>query len=204
MNCTWSRDAVAVTDGMLRLSYLAASDPDTGYLCGEVQTRQTFGYGTYEVRMRTMEGSGFNAAFFTYIGPVHDKPHDEIDVEVLLRDPGRVTFNTYVDGTPENGGGSGLNGGRSTDFQHYAFTWDDAGIRWFVNGVEVHRTLDGTPRPSEEQKIYASLWASDTFNDWLGPFDAEAVPMQLEIDWIAFTRLGESCAFPQSILCADQ
>jgi endo-1,3-1,4-beta-glycanase ExoK len=180
-----------------------APDPAAGYSCGEVQTRQTFGYGTYEVRMRTMEGSGFNAAFFTYIGPVHDKPHDEIDVEILLRDTDRVTFNTYVEGTPANGGDAALAGAGSTDFQHYAFTWDASGIRWFVNGEQVHRTIDGTPRPSEEQKIYASLWGSETFVDWMGPFDAGAVPMQLEIDWIAFTRLGEPCAFPQSVLCAD-
>lgn len=204
MNCTWSRDAVAIEDGSLVLRYIAASDPSQGYLCGEVQTRPTFGFGTYEVRMRTMRGSGFNAAFFTYIGPVHERPHDEIDVEILLRDPGRATFNTYVSGSPENGGSAALDPDADAEFVHYAFTWDQDGIRWFVNGQEVHRTTDGTPRPSETQKIYASLWGSGTFTDWMGPFDASAVPMHLEIDWIGFTRLGETCVFPESILCTDQ
>jgi hypothetical protein len=49
-------------------------------------------------------GSGLNAAFFTYIGPVHDRAHHEIDIEILLRDTSAVTFNTFVDGAPSMAG----------------------------------------------------------------------------------------------------
>ncbi|MEJ6393534.1 family 16 glycosylhydrolase [Gymnodinialimonas sp. 2305UL16-5] len=201
MNCTWSSDAVSVENGNLVLSYFEADTPSEGYLCGEIQTREEFGYGTYEVSMRTMSGSGFNAAFFTYIGPVHDQPHDEIDVEVLLQNTDEVTFNTYVSGAPENGSVASLPQASDDGFIHYAFTWSSDGIRWYVNGTEVHRTEDGVPRPANNQKIYASLWGSETFIDWMGPFDPAAVPMDLEVDWIAFTPIGGDCAFPESVLC---
>ena len=78
-NCLWSRDAVRVEDGILTLEIAATPGDETALRCGEVQSHRVQRHGTYEVRMRTAAASGVNAAFFTYIGPVHDQPHDEID-----------------------------------------------------------------------------------------------------------------------------
>jgi endo-1,3-1,4-beta-glycanase ExoK len=202
MNCTWSREAVAVRDGHLVLGIHEA--PDGTLRCGEVQTRAELGYGTYEIRMLTGEGSGLNAAFFTYIGPVHGRDHHEIDVEVLLRDTGRATFNTYVEGAPMHGADAALAAPSDAGFHRYAFTWDADGIVWFLDGVEVHRTEPGAPLPEPPQKIYASLWSSDSFADWMGPFDPAALPAETLIDWIAFTPLGAPCRFPQSVLCEGE
>ncbi|MBF9030318.1 family 16 glycosylhydrolase [Rhodobacterales bacterium HKCCE3408] len=199
MNCVWFRDAAQVRDGMLNLS-ITPGDP---LRCGEIQSTAEYGYGTYEVRMRTGAGSGLNAAFFTYIGPVHVRPHGEIDIELLLRDTGRLSVNTYVDGEPANGTDVPIGQASDTGFQNYAFAWTPDGITWFVNGREVHRTAPGTPLPEPPQKIYASLWSSGTFTDWMGPFDPDAVPSELLIDWIAYTPLGEECAFTASILCGE-
>lgn len=198
MNCDWSRDAVEVTEGTLRLHLREGA---SGLICGEIQSRAEYGYGTYEIRMRTGEGSGLNAAFFTYIGPVHDRAHHEIDIEVLLRDTDAVTFNTFVVGDPLSGGEAPVQGGSDSGFQTYAFTWEPDQITWFVNGRAVHRTDPGAPIPEAPQKIYASLWSSDTFIDWMGPFDATALPSVMKVDWIAFTPLGEPCHFEGSILC---
>jgi endo-1,3-1,4-beta-glycanase ExoK len=199
MNCTWSRDAVVLRDGHLVLQVL----PDgPTHLCGEIQSRAQFGHGTFEVRMRTGTGSGLNAAFFTYIGPVHGRAHHEIDVEILLRDTARATFNTFVEGAEFNGGSAPLDGRSDAAFHTYAFTWGPASITWYVNGAEVHRTAPGTRIPEAPQKIYASLWSSASFPDWMGPFDASALPASAEIDWIAFTPLGAPCAFEASVLCA--
>ncbi|MEM1274564.1 MAG: family 16 glycosylhydrolase [Pseudomonadota bacterium] len=59
MNCTWSRDAVEVRNGILRLHLQQA---DNGLECAEIQSHIQFGFGTYEVRQRTGRGSGVNAA----------------------------------------------------------------------------------------------------------------------------------------------
>ena len=48
--------------------------------------------------MKAAAGSGLNTGFFTYIGPTHKQPHDEIDFEVLGKDPSKVQINQYVDG----------------------------------------------------------------------------------------------------------
>lgn len=197
-NCTWSGKAVRTVDGVLQLAFIPG-EAGNGHLCGEIQTKATFHYGTYEARVRTATGSGLNAAFFTYIGPVHDAPHDEIDFEVLTRDTGRVSLNTFVDGEQRNGTTVPVDPPTDAAFHDFAFLWEPEGIRWFVDGVEVHRATSSLP--VTPQKLYLSLWGSDTFVDWMGPFETPPGPVVMEVDWTAFTPLGGTCQFPESLLC---
>ena len=200
-NCEWARDAVAFNDGVLSLTFAAADAESRDYTCGELQSRHTYGHGTYEARIKTPEGSGLNAAFFTYIGPHHGKPHDEIDFEVLTRDTSRVSLNTYVSGKPVNGSSVALPAPSDDGFQTYSFIWAEDGIKWYVDGVLVHETAPGTPLPTNPQKIYASFWGSETYDDWMGPFADPGQPIAMEVDWIAFTKQGDGCQFPGSVLC---
>jgi endo-1,3-1,4-beta-glycanase ExoK len=203
-NCTWSKDQVAVEDGVLRLGFAAERYKDRENVCGEVQTNERFGYGTYEVRMKAVEGSGLNTGFFTYIGPVHDQPHDEIDFEVLGKDPSKVQVNQYVNG--ENVGDEKLvevPGGAADDFNDYAFVWEEGRIAWYVNGELVHEATDPDKLPSHASKIYLSLWGSDTLTSWMGAFEAPDEPVAAEIDRVAFTAPGDECQFPESVACAD-
>ena len=113
-DCHWSAGAVRVQDGTLTLFHIPApEDGDRPAQCGEVQTRAPFGHGTVEARIRTPRAPGLNASVFTYTGPVHGAPHDEIDIEILTRDPGAMTVNTYVAGKPRNGGAAPANRGVS-------------------------------------------------------------------------------------------
>ena len=200
-NCTWSRRAVSVSGSRLHLAFTRSAADTGNYLCGEIQSRAAYGYGTYEIRMETGAGSGLNAAFFTYTGPSQGRSHHEIDVEVLLHDPSEVSFNVYVEGKAGGGRTVTLEQAADAGFVHYAFTWRPEGVVWYVDGRRVHETGSDDSIPSEPQKVFASLWGSDTLTDWMGPFDAAAVPMVSVIDWIAYTRLGETCRFPASVLC---
>jgi endo-1,3-1,4-beta-glycanase ExoK len=38
----------------------------------------------------------------------------------------------------------------------------------------------------------------------MGPMAAQAAPIAMQVDLVAFTAQGESCAFPESVLCAQQ
>ncbi len=201
-NCEWSNAALSTGGGMLKLWFSKTRTDKRDYICGEIQSQKTFGYGTYEARFITQGGSGLNAAFFTYIGPHHDKPHDEIDFEVLLRDPRRVSVNTYVSASPANGKSVPLPFRADTDFITYSFTWHPGGIDWYVDGELVHQTEPGTDLPVNRQKIYASFWGSDEFPNWMGEFEEPPRDLVMQIDWIAFTELGQGCQFPASILCA--
>lgn len=201
-NCTWSKSQVKVADGVLRLGFQKETLKNRDHVCGEVQTNQRFGYGTYEIRMKAAAGSGLNTGFFSYIGPVHKEPHDEIDFEVLGKDPSKVQINQYVNG--KSVGDAKLvevPGGADQDFHDYAFVWEKDSIRWYVDGKLVGEATDPAKLPSHAPKIYVSLWGTDTLKSWMGAFAEPAGPVTAEVDRVAFTALGEPCQFPESVAC---
>lgn len=200
-NCAWSRQEVTVRDGRLLVGFSPAPALDRLYRCGEVQTKASFGYGTYEARLRTPNGSGLNANIFTYIGPAQGKPHDEIDFEFLLRDTRRVQLNVFKNGKGGNEHLAPLPAPSNDSFMNYAFVWEPNRIRWFIEGREVHRIENPDLLPTNNAKIYLSLWGTDTLTDWLGQFIAPAGPIAMEVERVAFTRLGEPCQFLGSVAC---
>ena len=199
-NCTWSKKQVSIEDGALNLGFTAGRLGERDYSCGEVQTRARYGHGTYEVRMKAATGSGLNSAFFSYIGPVDKKPHDEIDFEVLGKNAGEVQLNQYIAGKGGNEKLVPVAGGADKAFNDYAFIWEADRLRYFVNGELVHEVKDKSKIPSNAQKIFLSLWGSDNLKSWMGAF-SYAGPTSMGIDRIAFTALGEDCRFPESVLC---
>ncbi|NJS39375.1 MAG: family 16 glycosylhydrolase [Rhodobacteraceae bacterium] len=200
-NCQWSASAVTQAAGQVMLAFVQDPTPTHAYRCGEIQTNQRFGYGTYEARIKTDDGSGLNAAFFTYIGPVHGERHDEIDFEILTANVNEVTVNTYVDGQPQHGAVQPMPRAANAAFHVYSFVWEPGRLRWFVDGKLIH-AVEHAVLPERPQKIYLSLWGTDTLTDWMGPFVPPDRPKQMEIDWVAFTAPGEGCAFDGSVLCS--
>jgi endo-1,3-1,4-beta-glycanase ExoK len=199
-NCTWSKDQVAVTGGKLELSFDAKKLGERDYACGEVQTKKRFGYGTYEVRMKAATGTGLNSAFFSYIGPADKKAHDEIDFEVLGKNTARVQLNQYVAGKGGNEKLVDVAGGADAGFNDYAFVWQKERLRYYVNGALVHEVTDPKALPGNAQKIFLSLWGTDTLSGWMGKF-AFAGPTKLEVERLAFTAEGDACQFSDSVAC---
>ena len=192
-NCGWARDMVSVADGRLRIGFAAEPTKDRDHACGEIQSRARYGHGTYEVRLRTPAGSGLNAAFFTYIGPTHGAPHDEIDFEFLLKDTSRVQMNSYVAGQGGNEELAALPAPSDGGFHDYAFVWEPERIAFYVDGRRVHVIDDPSKVPTHPAKIFASLWGTDTLRDWMGPFASPERPLFMEIERVAFTPLGAPC-----------
>ena len=201
-NCTWSKGQVKVSSGELSLGFAKQKLKDRDYVCGEIQTHQRFGYGTYEIRMKAAAGSGLNTGFFTYIGPVHKQPHDEIDFEVLGKDPSKVQINQYVNG--KSVGDASLvdvPGGADKNFNDYAFVWEKDRISWYVNGELVGEETEPAKLPSHPSKIYISLWGSDILKSWMGEFADPGAPVAAQVDRVAFTAPGDACQFPESVAC---
>ena len=199
-NCTWSKEEVRVEGGKLLLSFDAKPTGKRQYACGEVQTLKRYGYGTYEVRMKAASGAGLNSAFFTYIGPTDKKPHDEIDFEILGKDTGRVQLNQYIAGKGGNEKLVPVADGADSGFNDYAFVWQKHRLRYYVNGALMHEVTDATKLPTHAQKIFLSLWGTDTLSDWMGRF-VFAGPTRLEVERLAFTAEGEPCQFDGSVAC---
>ncbi|SFT99681.1 endo-1,3-1,4-beta-glycanase ExoK [Mesorhizobium sp. YR577] len=201
-NCIWSKDQVKVSDGMLRLGFQKQSIKNLDYACGEIQTKQRYSYGTYEVRMKAAAGSGLNTGFFTYIGPVDKQPHDEIDFEVLGKNPAKVQINQYVNGKPVGDAKLvDVPGGADQGFNDYAFVWKQDKISWYVNGELVGEATDPAKLPTHASKIFVSLWSSDILKSWMGTFADPGAPVTAEIDRIAYTAEGDACQFPESVVC---
>ena len=193
MNCNWSKRDVAIGNGKARLRFIARTVAVRENTCAEIQTRDRFGFGTYETRLRTPVGSGVIAAFFTYMGVPRDEQHNEIDLEFMLKDPALLQLNTHVDGKGGNEHMVRLDEPADEGFRNYAFIWEPERIVFFVDGQEVHRIEDPKKIPQEPKKIFFSIWGSDTLSAWMGRFEAPAKPLFFEIDRISFTPLGEAC-----------
>ena len=201
-NCVWSKDLVRLSDGVLSLGFEKHKLKDREFACAEVQTRQRYGYGVYEARMKTGTGSGLNAAFFTYIGPQDKQPWDEIDFEVLTKDTSKVQVNSYIQGKPKNGKLVDVEGGADKGFNDYGFVWEKDRLRWYVNGKLVNEVSNPDELPTHPQKIFFSLWGSDKLTNWMGAFADPGRKVTFEVKRVAFTALGEPCQFPESLACS--
>lgn len=187
-SCEWRADHVTARDGRLLLQLTNHGGDKRPVGCAEVQSRGTTHYGRYEARMRTAAGSGLNTAFFTYIGPPNGvAEHDEIDFEFLGKDPRSVQVTYWRKGKSSPEVIVPLGFDASAAFHDYAFEWDPAEIRWYVDGQLVHRTPKGADIPRNPSRTYFSLWSgSAAVNDWLGVFKY-ASPASAEIAWTRYT-----------------
>ncbi len=199
-NCTWSKRQIDTAGGTLTLNFSEGQSKDRKFLCGEVQTKSRYLYGTYEVRMKAATGSGLNSAFFTYIGPTDKKPWDEIDFEVLGKNTNQVQVNQYINGKGGNEKLIPVEGGADQGFNDYAFVWEKDRLRYFVNGKLVHEVTDPAKIPTNDQKIMLSLWGTDTLKDWMGRFSYQG-QSSMVIDRVSFTAPGDACLFPKSVAC---
>ncbi|MBB4010586.1 endo-1,3-1,4-beta-glycanase ExoK [Allorhizobium taibaishanense] len=199
-NCTWTKNNVKIKDGHLELTFDDKPLGERKFSCAEIQTRQRFGYGTYEARLKTAEAPGLNSAFFTFIGPMDKSPHDEIDFEILGKNLKQVQVNQYISAKGGNEKMAPVDGGAHEGFNDYAFVWEKDRLRYYVNGKLVQDVTDPAKLPSHSQKIFFSLWGTDTLKDWMGNFTYTG-PQTMSVERLAFTALGDKCQFPESVAC---
>lgn len=209
-NTRFRPDHVEFREGVmiLRLDNRGCPVKCDGYPFASAEYRtvdETFGYGSYEVRMQAASGSGVNSSFFIYRGTYGKSDHDEIDFEFLGRDTARVQTNYHV-----NGIGTGaheqmidLGFDASKGFHSYGFQWSPEALVWYVDGREVRRVTEDPRTPAREipyrpGKVMANLWTgTEKLTGWLGPFTYPGRPIQARYDWIRIEPvLGAAPASP--------
>lgn len=184
-NVTWRAENCTFEDGRMTLTIDKDSKGGTvPYSGGEYRSKDFYGYGRYEVRMKAIKNDGVVSSFFTYTGPSDNNPWDEIDIEILGKDTTKVQFNYFTNGKGNHEYMYNLGFDASEDFHSYAFEWYEDKIVWYVDGVEAHTATENIPvTPS---KIMMNAWCGTGVDGWLKAFDDTKMPLHAEYETISF------------------
>lgn len=167
-HCTWVENNVLLKNGIMRLKI--DTDGKGGYTGGEYRTRQTFGYGMYQVKMKPIKNPGVVTSFFVYTGPTDGTVWDEIDIEFLGYDTTRVQFNYFSNGVGGHEFMYDLGFDASKEFHTYGFYWGREQITWYVDGKPVH-TVISKDIPVTPGKIMMNAWPGIGVDGWLQPYN---------------------------------
>lgn len=194
-NCGWRSDHVEFSDGLMSLrldDQPCGPDPggcsDRPYASAEYRSDRSCGFGTFGGALRAASGSGLVTSLFVYTGPSEGNPHDEIDIEILGRDPRKLQLNYFTNGVGGHETVIDLGFDASEGFHHYAFEWSATRIRWFVDGIQVH-IEDGSrgPLPAHPGRLMVNFWPGVGVDGWLGPFNYSGSALRASYDWVHFT-----------------
>jgi GR25 family glycosyltransferase involved in LPS biosynthesis len=160
-----------------------AKKSEKPYRSGAFASTRSFGYGRFEAEIRAARGSGLVTGFFLH----RSAPRQEIDVELLGKDPHVMIVNVYFnpgdEGTAMAYGYRGapcridLGFDAAEDFHRYAIDWRPGRIAWSVDGKILHEraSWDPTPIPHLPMRLHANLWAPRS-EDLAGRVNEQSLP----------------------------
>lgn len=187
-NCTWRASNIWFSDGLMNLKI--DRDSKTGGFSGaEYRTKQKFGYGMYDVKMKPIKNDGVVSSFFTYTGPTDGTVWDEIDIEFLGKDTTKVQFNYYTNGVGNHEYLYDLGFDASKSLHQYGFYWEPGKITWYVDKKPVYSAT--TNIPSTPGKIMMNVWNGKGVDEWLKPYNGRT-PLVAQYDWASYTKGGAS------------
>ena len=182
-DCIWRANNVNFGNGIMNVGITRDYGSSYKYAGGEYRSKDKFGYGLYQVRMKPAKNTGIVSSFFTYTGPTDGTPWDEIDIEFLGKDTTKVQFNYYTNGQGNHEYVYDLGFDASQSFHTYGFNWQRNYIAWFVDGKEVYRAWNNIP--SNPGKIMMNVWPGTGVDSWLGHFNG-VTPLTAQYDWVSY------------------
>lgn len=189
-NCGWRADRAHFERGIMSLGIDSAPCPAScsgkPFAAAELASRRQFGYGRLKGRLKVAKGIGIVTSLFFY----DRTSQDEIDVEILGKDPTKLQTNYYTGGVGEHATLLDLGFDASTDFHTYAIDWSPEAIRWYVDDRLVHaETGDRGPLPTHPAFLMANFWpghGSGT-ESWLGgAYPDPGTPVTAQYDFIRY------------------
>lgn len=168
------------------------------YMSAEIRTHEAYLYGYFEARLRMPRGPGLVAAFFSFGLPGDRETQNEIDMELLGRDPLIIEL-TYHVGSRATRQIEVMGFDASTDFHTYAYEWRPDQIRWYLDNRLVHVSREDQVRGLiYPQNIEFSLWNSERMPRWLGRIDPAQAPWVMTVSCVAYAPRYEGRS-----LCAE-
>lgn len=178
------------------------------YFGAELTGLEHFTYGRFEAKMKMVSISGSVSSMFLYYDDSWkkgDEPWNEIDIEVLGKNPGEWQSN-LITREPDGEDGSkmenqtsefvtGFGFDATKDFHVYVMEWTPEYISWEIDGKVIRRDVTGmTTKLKHDQVAYMTkkqslrfnLWASKT-PAWTGKFTGAELkdgPVAQVIDYV--------------------
>ncbi len=160
------------------------------YRSGMMSTTGKFSqtYGRFEIRCKVPRGRGLWPAFWMLPEPPAWPP--EIDVlEILCQEPDKVYFSHHWPDPSNPDGDSLAQTGEfkgpdfSAGFHTFAVEWDSGELRWYVDGVERHRSNTNVPDGPMFLLVNLAVggWAQH-------PTPETVFPADFEIDYVKAWR----------------
>lgn len=187
-NCTWRAGNVNFNGGRMQLSITKDPYGNTPYAGGEYRSKEYFGYGRYDVRMKPIKNDGVVSSFFTYTGPSDGTRWDEIDIEFLGKNTTQVQFNYYTNGVGNHEYVYNLGFDASQSLHTYSFIWEKGKITWCVDGKAVYTATKDIP--VTPGKIMMNAWPGVGVDSWLKPYNGRT-GLVAEYDWASYTSLSK-------------
>jgi endo-1,3-1,4-beta-glycanase ExoK len=160
------------------------------YASDGLHTKSPYGYGLYEIDMQSAPVSGLNTAFFTYIDSTGLDFGDEIDIEILSRNPRQMRTNFYNQGKEGVSHIVELGFDSSREMHHYGINWTPAFIQWIVDGRVVWTdSASEYALPTRPSKLYVNLWTAGKPGTWFGSFTYPGRPVHAYFANPRFTSL---------------
>lgn len=187
-----------VDDGIAFVMEPAPPGAEKPYISAELRTHERYLYGYFEARLRMPRGPGLVAAFFSFTRPGGRETQNEIDMELLGRDPLIIEL-TYHVGSTATREIEVMGFDASSDFHTYAFEWRPDEIRWYLDNRLVHVSREEQVRGLvHPQNIEFSLWNSERMPRWLGRIDPAQAPWVMTVVCVAYAPRYEGRS-----LCAE-
>lgn len=168
-------------------------------------TIRSFLFGRFEAVLKPPKIEGIITGIFLH----RDSPRQEIDIEFLGKDPCKMLINVYYnpgcDGARFDYGYRGtpvlidLGFDATSDFHSYAIEWDADEIRWYVDGVVVHRrsNWEPTPIPHLPMKFHINIWPSMS-RELAGKIDMKLLPAKAQIRSVLIETAGQEYSGTQN------
>ena len=178
--------------GALLLMNLNTAAKD--YCGAELYSTGVVKYGRFDIRMRTISGSGTVSSFFLYYNESYvgnPEPWREVDIEVLGKSTNVFQSNIITGNAASKTTSEKLHtfNNLSNDYHTYGLEWTPNYIAWFFDGVEVRRTTgsQATECQLKEMSYRLNLWISDA-PEWVGAFNPSILPVYQYINWIKYSK----------------
>ena len=182
----------------MTLSVTRRSGGPTPYVSAEFERKGFYGFGRYEVVMKSAKMPGVVSSFFTHTDAYLGDPHSEVDFEFTGGKTRELHTNYFWEGQPD-ALDIPLWFDASEGFHLYAFEWAPEQIVWFVDGVEVRRVHNATasvPVPTTPSRVMANIWAANKQAlEWVGEPEGEgASATYLCMSHVPAGQTGRQCS----------